>query len=253
MTETATVATSQTVEDHRLGSVGKAAAGLRGQDRRRRRGPDQGPEHLRRLLQERRRQLRHDRRRLAAHRRPRLARRGRLPLHHRPQEGHHHHRGRQEPHAGQHRERPQAVALDLAGRDVRRPPALPGGADHARPRGDRPLRQGARAVGGPGGAGGGPQGPRADPGHPRRGEQEVRAGRAGQEVRDPRPRPVAGDRRADADAEGQAQRGQREVRRPVRAAVREASRRRTAGAASRWSARGCGARRGSSPSRPRSA
>ena len=29
---------------------------------------------------------------------------------HRPQEGHHHHRRRQEPHAGQHRERPQAVA-----------------------------------------------------------------------------------------------------------------------------------------------
>ena len=29
----------------------------------------------------------------------------------------------------------------------------------------------------------------------------------------PRPRPVAGDRRADADAEGQAQRRQREVRR----------------------------------------
>ena len=80
----------------------------------------------------------HDRRRLAAHGRPRLARRGRLPLDHRPQEGHHHHRGRQEPHAGQHRERPQAVALDLAGRDVRRPPALPGRADHARPRGDRP-------------------------------------------------------------------------------------------------------------------
>ena len=32
-----------------------------------------------------------------------------------------------------------------------------------------------------------------------------------------------------------------------------ASRRRTAGAACRWSARGCAARRGSSPSRPRSA
>ena len=50
-------------------------------------------------------------------------RRGRLPVHHRPQEGHHHHRGRQEPHAGQPRERPQAVALDLPGGDARRPPA----------------------------------------------------------------------------------------------------------------------------------
>ena len=49
---------------------------------------------------------------------------------------------------------------------------------------------------------------------------QVRAGRADQEVRDPRPRPLAGDRRADADAQGQAQRRQREVRRAVRAAVR---------------------------------
>ena len=36
---------------------------------------------------------------------------------------------------------------------------------------------------------------------------------------DPRPRPLAGDRRADADAEGQAQRRQREVRRPLRRAL----------------------------------
>ena len=44
-------------------------------------------------------------------------------------------------------------------------------------------------------------------------------GRAGQEVLHPRPRPLAGDRRADADAEGQAQRRQREVRRRVRRAL----------------------------------
>ena len=42
-------------------------------DRRRRRDPAQGPEHLPGLLQERRRVVRRDRRRLAAHRRPRLA------------------------------------------------------------------------------------------------------------------------------------------------------------------------------------
>ena len=84
MTETATVATTQTVEDHRLGRSARRCPAASA-DRRRRRGPDQGPEHLRRLLQERRRELRHDRRRLAAHRRPRLAGRGRLPLHHRPQ------------------------------------------------------------------------------------------------------------------------------------------------------------------------
>ena len=60
--------------------------------------------------------------------------------HHRPQEGHHHHRGRQEPHAGQHRERPQADPLDLAGGDARRPAPVPGGADHARPRGGARAR-----------------------------------------------------------------------------------------------------------------
>ena len=62
-------------------------------------------------------------------------------------------------------------------------------------------------------------GPGADPGDPGRGQQQVRAGRAGQEVRDPRPRPQPGDRRADADPEGQAQRRQREVRLVVRRAV----------------------------------
>ena len=49
-----------------------------------------------------------------------------------PQEGHHHHRRRQEPHAREHRERPQAVPLDLPGGDARRPAPLPGRADHAR-------------------------------------------------------------------------------------------------------------------------
>ena len=71
MTETATVATTQTVDDHRLGTVGKALPGCEIRIADGRRGPDQGPEHLRRLLQERRRELRHDRRRLAAHGRPR--------------------------------------------------------------------------------------------------------------------------------------------------------------------------------------
>ena len=46
-------------------------------------------------------------------------------LHHGPQEGHHHHRGRQEPDAGEPRERPQADALGLAGRHARRPPPVP--------------------------------------------------------------------------------------------------------------------------------
>ena len=46
---------------------------------------------------------------------------------------------------GQPRERPQAVALDLAGRDVRRPPALPGRDRDARPGGDR--SRGPRSTG----------------------------------------------------------------------------------------------------------
>ena len=50
-------------------------------------------------------------------------------------------------------------------------------------------------------------------------QRQIRAGRAGQEVRDPRPRPLAGDRRADADAEGQAQRRQREIHARVRRAL----------------------------------
>ena len=81
----------------------------------------------------------HDRRRLPAHRRPRLDRRGRLRHHHRPQEGHHHHRRRQEPDAGQHRGRPASFAVDQPGRDVRRPQAVSGGADHARRRDDRAV------------------------------------------------------------------------------------------------------------------
>ena len=56
-------------------------------------------------------------------------------------------------------------------------------------------------------------------GDPRRGQREVRAGRAGQEVLHPRPRPDPGDGRADADAQGQAQRRQRAVRRPLRRAL----------------------------------
>ena len=120
------------------------AAGRADQDRPRRRDPDQGPEHLRRLLQPRRRLVRDDRGRLAAHRRSRLDRRGRVHHDHRAQEGHHHHRRRQEPHARQHRERPQAVALDLPGGDARRPATLPGRPDHARPRRDRHLRARAR-------------------------------------------------------------------------------------------------------------
>ena len=144
MTETATVATYSTIENHRFGSVGARAARAS-----RSRIADDGELLLKGANifggyhKQHRRQLRRDRRRLAAHRRPRLDRRGRLRLDHRPQEGHHHHRRRQEPHARQPRERPQAVPLGLAGGHARRPPALPGGARDARRGRDRAL--GARA------------------------------------------------------------------------------------------------------------
>ena len=59
-----------------------------------------------------------------------------------------------------------------------------------------------------------------DPGPSRPGEREVRPRRAGEEVRDPAARPLAGGRRADADDEGQAQRRRRQVRRRGRVALR---------------------------------
>ena len=130
------------------------AARRRAEDRRRRRDPDQGPERVPRVLAQPRGDPRDvHRRRLDADRRPRLDRRGRLHDDHRPQEGHHHHRRRQEPGAGEPRERPQAVALDLAGGHARRPAPLPGGADHARPRGDRAVGSRARPARGHGLAG----------------------------------------------------------------------------------------------------
>ena len=93
---------------------------------------------------------------------------------HRPQEGHHHHRGRQEPHAGQPRERPQAVALDLPGGDVRRPPPVPGRADHARPRGDRRTSRSEHGLPeDPAALARRAEGPRADPGRARRGQREA--------------------------------------------------------------------------------
>ena len=82
------------------------------------------------------------------------------------------------------------------------------------------LRQGARPARGPRAAqleSGDPQGDR----RPRRRDQrEVRPRRADQEDRDPAPRPLAGGRRADADAEGQARRRRPEARAGDREALR---------------------------------
>ena len=74
-------------------------------------------------------------------------RRRRLRPHHRPHEGHHHHRGRQERHPVGDREPAQVLALHLRRGGDRRPaqvPLLPG---HDRPRDGGPVRPGAeRAV-----------------------------------------------------------------------------------------------------------
>jgi hypothetical protein len=71
---------------------------------------------------------------LAAHRRRRRARRGRVPPDHRPQEGPHHHRGRQEHQPVGDREQAEGVAVRARGRRDRRPAQVP----------DRPHRDRAR-------------------------------------------------------------------------------------------------------------
>ncbi len=218
MTETATVATVNTPDEFRFGSVGKPIPGVEAKVAEDGELLLRGAQHLQGLLQERRGHGRHAGGRLAAHRRPREDRRRRLRVHRRAQEGHHHHRRRQEHHAGQPRERAQAEPLDIPGGGGGRPPALSRRDHHARPRGGPGLRRAARdhGRGAPGiraDARGGPEGGG-------RGQLEGRSRGADQEVRDPPARPDPGDGRADAHPEGQAQRGGRQARgrdrRPVR-------------------------------------
>ncbi len=103
LTETSSVATVISGQDalDKPTSVGPARADREGEDRRRRRhGPRPGrdrrgvhhrPDPHGRLLEQARGHRRGDRRGgLAAHRRRRPPRRGRLPVHHRPEEGHAH-------------------------------------------------------------------------------------------------------------------------------------------------------------------
>ena len=65
-----------------------------------------------------------------------------------------------------------------------------------------------------------PRRARGDPEGGRRGQREPRADRADQAVRDPRPRPHPGRRRAHPDAQGQARHVYDEVRRRLRRPVR---------------------------------
>ncbi|MEH3054726.1 MAG: AMP-binding protein, partial [Patulibacter minatonensis] len=155
--------------------------------------------------------------------------------------------GGKKPHAREHRGRPQAQPDHLPGGDARRPPPVPGGSDHARSRDRAGLGRAERPPDRPRRALRGARADRRGATRARRGQRPLRAGRADQEVRGAPARLLAGDGRADADAEGQAQRGERDVRRRARRALRlaacEGRRARLHPRRSRASWRGAGARR----------
>ncbi len=146
LTECTSAATSNHLEAYRYGTVGKALPGFE-----LRLAPDGELEMRSETIfagyyQDADGDGRGARRRgLAADGRHRHDRRGRLRHDHRPQEGHHRHRGWQEHRTPEPRERSQGVPLRVTGARGRRPQTVPGGADHARPRGDREM--GGRASG----------------------------------------------------------------------------------------------------------
>ena len=105
-------------------------------------------------------------------------RRRRLHHDHRPEEGHHRHRGREERRAAEPRERPEVLQVRVAGAGRRRPQAVRRRAHHAGARGGRQVggragdrRRRRRAVARRAGA-------RADPGRRRRRERRALALRA---------------------------------------------------------------------------
>ena len=125
LSEVTTAATVNRPERVQVRHGRPAAARRRAADRRRRRDPAPLEHGLRRLLPRRGGDARGARRRgLRAHGRRRPHRRGRLPRHHRPQEGHHRHRRRQERRAAEPRERAEGAPSDLAGARRRRPQAV---------------------------------------------------------------------------------------------------------------------------------
>ncbi len=144
--------------------------------------------------------------RLAPLRRRRLHRRGRLHLHHRPQEGHPDHGRRQERRAREPRERAQDGAARLPGPRPRRPAAVYRRADHRRPR--RGRRPAARA------------GPRTRPGDRRRGQRRAVPLRADQALPRATARLQRRGRRGHADAEAEAPRLRGALRGRHRSALR---------------------------------
>ncbi len=103
MTETSTAATIATPEDFKFGTIGKPFPGCEIRIADDGEILVKGPNVFQGYYKNEDATTRDDRRRLAAHRRHRRDRRGRLPQDHRPQEGHHHHRWRQEHHPGEPR------------------------------------------------------------------------------------------------------------------------------------------------------
>ena len=112
LTETASSATVNELDDFRIGTVGRPVEGAEIRVAEDGDGADRG--------------------RVAVHGRRRPDRRRRVPAHHRPEEGPHHHRRRQEHRAAEPRERPQDIAVRLTGNRRRRPPPIRDGTRHAR-------------------------------------------------------------------------------------------------------------------------
>ena len=129
---------------------------------------------------------------------------GRAPQDHRPQEGHHRHRRREERRAAEPRERSQDRSARLAGDGARRQAEVPLRARDAERGeraqvGERPRRPRGRAAALP------PGGDRADPAGDRRAQRPAGELLDDQALRH-RPEGLhAGDGRADAHAEGEAQ------------------------------------------------
>src|SRR5436309_1739482 len=202
--------------------LGRPAARQRGdQDRRRRRDPHPRRQRRQGLSQA----AGGDGRGLRAlglvpQRRHRATRRGRLPLHHRQKEGPHRHRRRHEHRAAEHRESPEGRSVHQPGHGVRRPQAVPGGADHGQSGRAVEVRARPRHPHhGPGCGRQASQGRRAHRAH-RRGEELAAAVvREDQEVHGPARGLQPGGRRADADAEGEAQDRVQQVHEHDRGAV----------------------------------
>ena len=142
---------------------------------------------------------------LVPHRRHRRVRRGRLPPHHRPQEGPDQDLGRQVRRAAEDREPAQAPAAREPGGGDRRQPQVLHGTHHARSGGGRALGERAGAsLRGAGGDGGASQGARADRGRGGGGEQGARLLRVDQVLPHPAAGPVHRDGRTHPEPQGEA-------------------------------------------------